>query len=124
MIISLELFEIPKKSFFLTILPFCEANERRSKSFLNKFYSYTNEELKLIIRWETLNLKYLFHLKDKDLHPACKINTGICSCESAYVGETKQNVEVDVRYSELNHSSLNHQNIYIRILTMCLPILI
>ena len=103
MIISPELFEIPKKSFFLTILPFCEANERRSKSFLNKFYSYTNEKLKLIIRWETINLKSLFSLKDKDLYPACKINTGICSCESTYIGE--QSVEVDVRYSELNHSS-------------------
>ena len=37
MIILPELFEILKKSFFLTILPFCEANERRSKSFLNKY---------------------------------------------------------------------------------------
>ena len=79
------------------------ANEKISKSFLNKFYIFTNEKFKLIIRWKTRNVKSLFSLKDKDLHPACKIYKGICSCESTYVGETKRNVEV--RYSEHNHPS-------------------
>ena len=102
MIIPPQLFEIPKKILFLQV-PFCEANEKRSKNFLNKFYNFTNEKFKLIIRWKTRNLKSLFPLKDKDLHPACKIYKGICSCESTYVGETKRNVEV--RYSEHNHPS-------------------
>ena len=102
MIIPPQLFEIPKKILFLQV-PFCEANEKRSKNFLNKFYNFTNEKFKLIIRWRTRNLKSLFPLKDKDLHPACKIYKGICSCESTYVGETKRNVEV--RYSEHNHPS-------------------
>ena len=72
MIIPPHLFEILKKILFLQV-PFCEANEKRSKNFLNKFYNFTNEKFKLIIRWKTRNLKSLFPLKDKDLHPACKI---------------------------------------------------
>ena len=93
MIIPPQLFEIPNKMLFLQV-PFCEANERRSKSFLNKFYNFTNEKFKLIIRWKSRNLKSLFPLKDKDLHAACMIYKGICSCELTYVGETKRNVEV------------------------------
>ena len=68
MIIPSQLFEIPKKILFLQV-PFCETNEKRSKSFWNKFYNFTKEKLKLIIRWKTQNLKSLFPLKDKDLHP-------------------------------------------------------
>ena len=90
--------------------------KKKSKSFLNKFYNFANEKFKLIIRQKTRNLKSLFPLEDKDLHPACKIYKGICSCKSTYVGETKQNVEV--RYSEHNHpsgksepSKQSHQNI-------------
>ena len=102
MIIPSQLFEIPKKILFLQV-PFCEANEKRSKRLLNKFCNFTNEKIKLIVRWKTRNLISVIPLKDKDLHPACKIYKGICSCESTYVGETKWNVEV--RYSEHNHLS-------------------
>ena len=45
MIIPPQLFEIPKKIFFLQV-PFCEANEKRSKNFLNKFYNFTNKKFK------------------------------------------------------------------------------
>ena len=62
MIIPPQLFEIPKKILFLQV-PFCEANEKRSRNFLNKFYNFTNEKFELIIRWKTQNLKYLFLLK-------------------------------------------------------------
>ena len=102
MIIPPQLFEILKKMLFLQV-PFCEANEKRSKIFLNKLYNLTNENVKLIIRLKTRNLKSLFLLKDKDLHPACMIYNGITPCESSNVGETKRNVEV--RYSEHNHPS-------------------
>ena len=102
MIIPPQLSEIPKKILFLQV-PFYEANEKRSKNFLNKFYNFTNEKFKLIIRWKTRNLKSLFPLKDKDLYPACKIYKGICSCESTHVDETNWNV--GVRYSEHNHPS-------------------
>ena len=69
MIIPSQLFEIPKKILFLQV-PFCETNEKRSESFWNKFYNFTKEKLKLIIRWKTQNLKSLFPHKDKDLHPS------------------------------------------------------
>ena len=102
MIIPPQLFEIPSKILFLPA-SFCEANEKRSKTFLNKFYIFTNEKFKLLIRWKTRNVKSLFSLKDKDLHPACKIYKGIYSCESTHIGEVKWNVEV--RYSEHSHPS-------------------
>ena len=82
-------------------IPFLEVNEKGSKKFLNKFYNFSNEKFKLVIRRKTRNLKSLFPLKDKDLHFTCKICKG--SCESTYVGETNRNVEV--RYSEHNHPS-------------------
>ena len=40
MIIPPQLFEIPKKNLFLEVL-FYEANQKRSKNFLNKFYNFT-----------------------------------------------------------------------------------
>ena len=49
MIIPPQLFEIPKKILLLQV-PLGEANEKRSKNFLNKFYNFTNEKIKLIIR--------------------------------------------------------------------------
>ena len=49
MIIPPQLFEAPKKILFLQV-PLCEENEERSKNFLNKFYNFTNEKFKLIIR--------------------------------------------------------------------------
>ena len=63
----------------------------------------TTEKFKLTIRLKTRNVKPLFALTDKDLHPASKIYKVICSCDSTYAGETKRNVEV--RYSEHNHPS-------------------
>ena len=76
MIIPPQLFEIPKKISFLQVL-FCEANKKSLKNFLKKFYNFTTEKFKLIIRRKTRNLKSLFLLKDKDLHPPCKIYKGI-----------------------------------------------
>ena len=102
MIIPPQFFEIPMKILFLH-LPFCEANKKRWKSFLNRFYNFTNEKFKLVIRWKTWNLKSLLSLKDKDVYPACKVYKGICSCESIYLGQKKRNVEV--RYLEHNHPS-------------------
>ena len=78
MIIPPQSFGIPRKILFLQV-PFCEANEKRSKIASNIFYNFTDEKFKLIIRWNTLNLKSLFPFKDKDLHCACTIYKGICS---------------------------------------------
>ena len=52
MIIPPQLFEIPKKILFSQV-PFCELHEKRSKNFLNKYYNFTNEKFKLIIRSKT-----------------------------------------------------------------------
>ena len=49
MIIPPQLFEIPKKMLFLQV-PFCEANKKRSKSFVNNISNFTNEKFKLIIK--------------------------------------------------------------------------
>ena len=39
------------------------------KNFKINFTISTNEKFKLIIIWKTRNLKSLFPVKDKDLHP-------------------------------------------------------
>ena len=77
--------------------------KKDQKTSQNKFYNFTNEKFKLIIRWTTQNLNSLFPLKDKDLNPACNIYKGSCFCESTYVDEREQNVEV--RYLEHNQPS-------------------
>ena len=41
----------------------------------------------------TKKIRSLFRLKDKNLHPACKIYEGICSSSGNYIGETKRNVK-------------------------------
>ena len=50
--------------------------------------------------WKTKKVRSFFPLKDKNLHPSCKIYYGLCSCGEDYVGETKRNVSV--RYDEHN----------------------
>ena len=36
------------------------------------------------------NKNSFFQLKDKSLHPACKICEGICICGEKYIAETKR----------------------------------
>ena len=55
----------------------------------------------------TRKIKSLFPLKDRDLHPSCKIYKGVCSCGTVYIGETVRNVEV--RYAEHNHPDGNSE---------------
>ena len=45
-------------------------------------------------------MKSLFPLKDRNLHPSCKIYKGVYSCGEIYIGETIRNVEE--RWSEHN----------------------
>ena len=81
------------KQFLLIEIPFCERNEKLSKSFINKFHKYTDSSYRLSIKWLTKKVKTLFPLKDKNEHLACKIYEGVCICGQNYVGETKRNVE-------------------------------
>ena len=120
MIIPPQLFEIPKKILFLQV-PFCEANEKRSKNFLNRFYNFTNEKFKLVIRWKTRNLKSLFPLKDKIYILHARFIKGFVLVNQPMSVKQNEMWRLDIRSTVILVGSLNHQNIYFRISTMCLP---
>ena len=42
----------------------------------------------------TRKIRTIFQLKDKSLHPVCKIYQGICNCDEKYIGEIKRNFEI------------------------------
>ena len=94
--------EIPKPVILIEIT-FCVKNEIASKQFIKKFNRFTNYKIDVRIKWLTKKIRTLFHLKDKSLHPACKIYEGICICGEKYIGETKRNVEI--RWMEHNTPS-------------------
>ena len=48
-------------------------------------------------------MKTLFKLKDRCIHPACKIYKVVCICGEAYIGETIRNVKT--RWKEHNTPS-------------------
>ena len=58
-----------------------------------KFHNFTGSKFALRIKWITKKTKTLFKLKDKGVHPACKIYRGVCNCRKTYIGETIRNVE-------------------------------
>ena len=61
---------------------------------------YLNYKFDVRIKWLARKTKTLFQLKDKSLHPACKIYEGTFICGKNYVGETTRNVEI--RWMEHN----------------------
>ena len=75
------------KSAFIVFLPYL-------LGLIKKFNRFTNYKFDVKIKWLTRKIRTLFHLKDKSLHPACKIYEGICICGENYIGETKRNVEI------------------------------
>ena len=101
-LISQKFFKIPKP-VILTEIPFCVKNEIASKQFIKKFNYFTNYKRDVRIKWLARKIRTLFHLKDKSIHPACKIYKGICICGEKYIGETKRNVEI--RWMEHNTPS-------------------
>ena len=98
-LIPQNFFGIPKPVILIEI-PFCVKNEIASKQFIKKFNCFTSFKFDVRIKWLTRKIRTLFHLKDKSLHPACKIYEGICICGEKYIGETKRNVEI--RWMEHN----------------------
>ena len=60
----------------------------------------------MAVKWLRKKVKSLFPLKDRNLHPSCKIYKGICSCGETYIGETIRNVEE--RWSE--HNSVDNKS--------------
>ena len=62
---------------------------------MRKFYNFTGSKLDLRIKWITRKTKTLYKLKNKCLHPACKIYHGVCNCGETYVGETVEMYKPD-----------------------------
>ena len=91
---------LAKKPFLLLKIPYREQNEIASKRFLKKFHQFTGDKYDIAVKWLTKKVKSLFPLKDRNLHPSCKIYKGACSCGEIYIGETIRNVEE--RWSEHN----------------------
>ena len=97
-IIPPNFFELPKPSLMIE-LPYCEANEKCSKSFLKKFHQFTQDSFSIFIKWKTRKVRSLFRLKDKNPYPSCVIYEGTCKgCNESYIGETVRNAET--RWSE------------------------
>ena len=118
-----QLFHLSYLKFRIKFYFYKYHSVKQMKEVQKAFWINFTISLMKKLNWKSQNQnsKYLFPLKDKDLHHACKIYKGICSCESTYVGETKLNVEV--RYSEHNQPSGKSKpsKHLIRILTMYLP---
>ena len=53
------------------------------------FNYFINYRFNVRIEWLARKIRTLFQLKDKSLHPACKICEGICICREKYIAETK-----------------------------------
>ena len=62
-----------KKTFLLLEIPDSEQNEIASKRFIKKFHQFTGDKYDIAVKWLTKKVKSLFPLKDRNLHPSCKI---------------------------------------------------
>ena len=70
------------------------AQEFETKDFqFTQFQKFTNYGFRVVITWQTRNIRSLFPLKDKNSHKSCVIFNADCSCGSRYIGETKRNAE-------------------------------
>ena len=68
LIITSNWFEV-EPSFLLLKLPYWEKNE----AFIRKFHRFNNKEFRLAIKSNKRNFSFSFFVKDKNLHPTCKI---------------------------------------------------
>ena len=86
------LFAEPKKIISVEI-PFCMSKGNTVKRFLDKLQSFLQHKLDIAVKWSTKKIRSLFHLKDENTHPACKIYEVTCSCSANHIGEIKRNFE-------------------------------
>ena len=70
---------------------------------MKKFHHFTKNNFDIAIIWETRKIQTLFHLKDKNSYPACKIYYGVCECGEDYIGKTKRNTIT--RWSEHDNAT-------------------
>ena len=92
-LIPQNFLEIPKPVIVIEI-PFCLKNEITCKQLITKFNYFTNYKFDVGIKWFNRKIRTLFQLKEKSLHPACKIYERICICVEKIFGETKRNGEI------------------------------
>ena len=122
------MFEV-KKPFLLLEIPYFGQNKIASTRFIKKFHQFALEKYDIAVKWLTKKVKSLFPLKDRNLHPSCKIYKGICSCGETYIGETIRNVEE--RWSEHNsadnksepakHLADNKEHSFLRSILLAAP---
>ena len=92
-LIPQNFLEIPKTVIVIEI-PFCLKNEITCKQLITKFNYFANYKFDVGVKWFNRKIRTLFQLKDKSLHPACKIYERICNCVEKIFGETKRNGEI------------------------------
>ena len=122
------MFEV-KEPFLLLEIPYYEQNETPSKQFLKKFHQFTGEKYDMAVKWLTKKVKSLFPLKDRNLHPSCKIYKGICSSGEIYIGETIRNVEkrwsehnsADNKSEPVKHLANNEENSFLWSILLAAP---
>ena len=68
------LFEERKKIFIK--LPYCQRNEKLSKTFISKLNNFMGFKHIFIILWQTRQIKSLFNLKDKNTHRSHHFHCG------------------------------------------------
>ena len=100
-LIPSNFFDEPKPKIFME-LPFYTLNKTSAKLFIKKFHIFTNDKYILHIVWKTRNIRSLFLLKDKNIHPSSVIYLGTCSCNETYIGETVRNATT--RFAEHNNA--------------------
>ena len=75
-------------------LPYSPGNEVDVKRFIRNLETFTQDRFSFIIIWSTRNIRSLFPLKDRNIHPSCVIYEGTCSCGAKYIGETERNAKI------------------------------
>ena len=88
-IIPSNMFVVKKPSLLLEI-PYCEQNEIASKQFIKRFHQFTGGKYNTPVKWLTKKVTSLFPLKNCNLHPSCKVFTGVCSCGETYLRNVKE----------------------------------
>ena len=83
-----------------------------SKRLFQKFHKLTNDLHEIKIKWTIKKMTNLFHLKNKNQHPACVIYEGICTCKENFIGKAKQNAEIrQEEHSDINKVSEPSRNL-------------
>ena len=63
-----------------------------------------------------MKVKSLFKLKDRNLHPPCKIYKGECTCGKTYVEETVRNMKVRwTKHSNISKKSEPSKDLFLNV---------